>query len=209
MTAELWDTLPCGRSPERLLNLAAEHEPIPEGTHEATCPYCQTALGEFGELWHPVREWAQQPVDLPPHLLTSILRRVRRLVQSPHHIAVSTTRGATTVTSWVLGLIATGATQDTPGVANVTSTPGGPQPRSGRRRAIRYGADGVDITEVGAAAVAVTLGITGDPVPKLADLADLVRRNVITAVARDAGIETAEVDITIDDISLPPTTTEP
>ena len=203
MTPTRWNTLPCGHSPEHLLELVANGAPIHRRAHEATCPYCQAALAELGELWHPVREWATQNVELPRAFLAGIITRVRKLVQSRRHIAVTTTKGVTTVTSWVLGMIAAAATQDTPGITGISSAVTLPQTDHNRRRAVRFGADGVDITEVGAAAIAVTVGITAIPAPRLNDLADNVRRNIITAISNSTNIQVDQVDIRIHDIDLP------
>jgi uncharacterized alkaline shock family protein YloU len=203
MTSTRWNTLPCGRHPEHLLQLVADSARIHPRAHEATCPYCQAALAELGELWHPVREWATEDVELPRALLAGIITRVRKLVQSPRHVAVTTTKGVTTVTSWVLGMIAAAATQDTPGITGITGiTSAVTLPRSdhNRRRAVRYG---VDIAEVDAAAIGVTVGITAVPAPRLNDLADNVRRNIITGINNSTNIQVDHVDIRIDDIDLP------
>jgi uncharacterized alkaline shock family protein YloU len=205
MTADRWNTLPCGRDPQRLLDHAAERTSPPVGSHEATCPYCQATIGELGQLWNPVRSWAQAPTPLPPGLLPAILTRIRKLVQSPHHVAETTADGATTVTSWVLGLIAVIATQNTPGVTSITK-PSLSRPHRvtrNRRQEIRYGADGVDISEVNAAAIGVSLGITAEGGRSLSLLADTIRQNIILAIRNETAIEVSEVDVTVDDI-IPP-----
>jgi uncharacterized alkaline shock family protein YloU len=200
MTTIMWDTLPCGTDPETLLAYAADRTAPPPGSHHATCPYCQAAISEFIQLWGPVRQWATSNIALPDRFVATIIHRVRRLVQSPRHAADITARGTTTVTSWVLGLIASDATHTTPGVTQTTTTPTGGD-RSG---AVRYGADDVDIDEIGALDIAVTLSLTAQPVPNLIDLADTVRHNIITAISRQTHIHTAQVDITIDDLASQP-----
>ncbi len=205
MSAQRWSALPCGADPERLLGYAADRAPLAAAAHESTCPYCQAALHEFDELWQPVREWAAEDAALPRSFMATVMHRVRRLAQSPRHLTAGGTRGATTVTSWVLGLIASTATLDTRGVTAVSPTSG---PQSGlrsRRRTVRYGADGVEITEVDAEAVGVKLAITTTAVPNLAELADEVRRNVINAIEGSTRIEVADVNIVVDDVKLGPT----
>jgi uncharacterized alkaline shock family protein YloU len=126
-------------------------------------------------------------------------------VQSPHHVAETTADGATTVTSWVLGLIAVIATQNTPGVTSITK-PSLSRPHRvtrNRRQEIRYGADGVDISEVNAAAIGVSLGITAEGGRSLSLLADTIRQNIILAIRNETAIEVSEVDVTVDDI-IPP-----
>ena len=197
MTAERWHALPCGNHPEQLLVYAAERTDPPPGAHEATCPYCQAAMAELSELWRPVREWATADVHLPEHFAAIVMRRVRRLVQSPRHAAAVTAKGTTTVTSWVIAVVASAATQATPGIARIT----GAQPDPRRHRAYRSGADGIDISEIGATDIGVSLGVTAAPAPDLASVADTVRRNVIAAIADHTSIVTAEVDISVDDLA--------
>lgn len=198
MSAERWTTLPCGHDPAPLITYVADHTAPPAGSHAATCPYCQAAISELGELWEPVTAWAQRDIRLPERFLATVVARIRRVVQSPHHVASTGTKGTTTVTSWVLGLIASAAIRDTPGVTAIT----GAGTSTRRRNAIRYGADGVDIAEVGAADIAATLGITARARPDLPLLADTVRHNVIDAIANHTTIRTAEVDITIDNLDF-------
>ena len=59
-------------------------------------------------------------VSVPDRFVATVMSRVRRIAQSPRHAISPQARGATVVTSWVLGLIAATATRDTPGVAAVT-----------------------------------------------------------------------------------------
>lgn len=198
MTPPLGTTLPCGNDPSRLITYAADQTAPPTGAHEATCPYCKAAIAEFVELWLPVREWVRRDIPLPQRFVATVMARVRRLVQSPHHAASVSARGTTTVTSWVLGLIASAATTDTPGVTRITGTP----TDTHRRAAVRYGADGIDITEVDAVDIAVTLGITSEARPDLAGLADVVRHNVINAIHDHTTIQATEVDISIDDLEF-------
>lgn len=203
MTPHRWDRLPCGRRPQNLLDLAADNTPLAPHCHEATCPYCQGALQQLGDLWEPVRRWASQPAQLPRGFLSAVVARVRRLAQSPHHVAHMGPDGATTVTSWVLGLIAAHAAQSTPGVARITNTL--VPPRAGRRHQIRYGADGVDIDEDGETAVAVTLTVATTTPPDPLDtnmhsVAERIRRNVIDAIPDATSIPVTKVDITIDDV---------
>ena len=102
MTDPRWERLPCGRDKERLLEIVAESKPIEAGSHEATCPYCQAALAELNSLWAPVRQWSSRPTHVPTHLVQTVIARVRRMTQSPHHVVAATAKGVTSVTSWVI-----------------------------------------------------------------------------------------------------------
>jgi uncharacterized alkaline shock family protein YloU len=197
MTPSRWTTLPCGADPARVVTYAADRVAPPTGSHESSCPYCQAAIEEFAELWQPVNDWARREIRVPDRFLATVMSRVRRLVQSPRHVADISARGTTTVTSWVLGLIASGAARDTAGVSSITGTP---SDNRQRRAAVRYGADGVDIDEVDERDVSVALGVTVQPSPDLVAIADTVRRNVISAINDHTTIRTTEVDITIDDL---------
>ncbi len=198
--AAQWEGLPCGTDPERLVGYAADGTRPPAGSHQAGCGYCQAAMGEFAALWRPVRVWSTGEVSVPDRFVAAVMSRVRRMAQSPRHAISASARGATVVTSWVLGLIAATATRDTPGVVAVTGTPTGPH----RRAAVRYGADGVDIDEIDAAAVSVRAFISAGPVASLPDLADTVRRNVIAAIGDHTRLHVDAVDVDIDDLEVPP-----
>ncbi len=195
-----WERLPCGTDPERLVGYAADGAWPEAGSHEAGCGYCQAAMGQFADLWRPVREWSTREVSVPDRFVAAVMSRVRRMAQSPRHAISASARGATVVTSWVLGLLAAAATRDTPGVVAVTGTPTGPR----RRAAVRYGADGVDIDEIDAAAISVRTSISAGPVASLPDLADAVRRNVMAAIGDHTELDVAAVDIDIDDFEVPP-----
>jgi uncharacterized alkaline shock family protein YloU len=200
-----WQALPCGADPELLVERAAEGAEAPAGSHEAGCVYCQAALREFAELWLLVRHWSKADVTVPRRFVATVISRARRIVESPRHAVRAPGRGLTTVTSWALGLIAATATEDTPGVSAMTGRLAG----QSRRAASRCGADGVEIDEVDEGAISVALAVSAGPlssrpVVSLADLADTVRHNVITAIADHTDLTVASVDVNIDDIDVPP-----
>ena len=198
--AARWEALPCGTDPERLVRYAADGLRPPAGSHQAGCGYCQAAMGEFAELWRPVREWSTGEVSVPDRFVAAVMSRVRRIAQSPRHAISVSGRGATVVTSWVLGLITATATRDTPGVVAVT----GVATDLHGRAAVRYGADGVDMDEIDGAAISVRTSISAGPVASLPDLADTVRRNVMAAIGDHTQLRVAAVDIDLDDLDVPP-----
>lgn len=193
------ERLPCGRTRQRLLVMVADREAVPAGAHEATCPYCQATLEELELLWAPVREWRQQPVTVPQGLLQTVIARVRRMAQSPHHVVATGATGVTTVTSWVIALASSDAAQRTPGLSAVGRRGGEPE-GGGRRAVVRRGADAVEVTEVGAAAVSLSLPVTAEAVPDLARLADDVRSNVIRQLEHMVNLEVSDVDVTVEDL---------
>jgi uncharacterized alkaline shock family protein YloU len=196
-----WERLPCGRDKERLLEIVAEGRPIAAGSHEATCPYCQAALAELNSLWTPVREWSSRPTPVPTHLIRTVIARVRRMTQSPHHVVATTAKGLTSVTSWVIAQYGAEAATRVTGVASV----GPPQRRGGSRRhsiVLRQGADAVEVTEVGAEAVSLALSLTVRPVTDVLSLAESVRSEVIHELRRQTDLEVSEVDISVDGIEF-------
>ena len=201
MTDLQWERLPCGRDKERLLEIVADGRPVAAGSHEATCPYCQTALAELHSLWTPVREWSSRPTNVPPHLVRTVIARVRRMTQSPHHVVAATAKGVTSVTSWVIAQFGAEAAGRVRGVASV-----GPRhPRGASRRhssVLRQGADAIGVTEVGAEAVSLAFSLTVRPVTDVLSLAESVRSEVINELRRQADLEVSEVDIAVDDVDF-------
>ncbi len=215
MTGGLWEELPCGADPELLVESAAEGVEAPAGSHEAACAYCQAALREFAQLWLPVRQWSERKVTVPGRFVETVMSRARRIVQSPRHAVSASGRGVTMVTSWALALMAATATEDTPGVTAITAR----SPGLSRRAVVRCGADGVDIGAAEGGSISVAVAVTAGPVTagpvtagpgnpwpgtSLANLADTVRQNVIAAIADHTQLGVAAVDVSIDDLDLPP-----
>jgi uncharacterized alkaline shock family protein YloU len=196
MTDLRWDRLPCGRDKERLLQIVADRRPVAEGSHEATCPYCRAALAELSSLWTSVREWSSRPTPTPAHLVRTVIARVRRMTQSPHHVVAASARGVTSVTSWVIAQFGAEAALRVPGIASI----GPSHPRSeGDRHSglVRQGADGVEVTEVGAEAVSLQFSLTVRPVTDILSLAESVRSEVITELRAQADLEVSEVDLVV------------
>lgn len=201
MTDPRWERLPCGRDKERLLQIVADERSVGARSHEATCPYCQAALAELTALWSPVRDWSSRPTQVPTHLVRTVIARVRRMTQSPHHVVAATAKGVTSVTSWVIAQFGAEAAGRVDGVVSV----GPNQPRSERRRrsiVLRGGADAVEVTEVGAEAVSLEFSLNVRPVTNVLSLADSVRSEVIHELRRHADLEVSEVDITVEGIDI-------
>lgn len=201
MTDARWDRLPCGRDKDHLLQVVADGIPLSPGSHEATCSYCQAALSELSTIWAPVGEWGKRAVPVPTDLVRTVIARVRRMTQSPHHVVESAAKGVTSVTSWVIALLSSEAARRVPGVAGL----GGKTGRtagSDHVREVRHGADDVAVTEVGAAAVSVEFAIKARPEGNFLQLADHVREEVIGELRRSASMEVSEIDLTIEEVIL-------
>jgi uncharacterized alkaline shock family protein YloU len=201
VTEQRWDHLPCGRDKGRLLSIVADNGNVAARSHEATCPFCQAALEELALLWSPVRQWATRPTPPPAHLLRTIVARVKRITQSPHHVVASTAKGVTSVTTWVIGILASEAATAVPGVLSV-GTSDDRDVAAGHAAVVRRGADEIEVTEVGASAVSLGMSIQVEPIENLMDLAHAVRHGVIDEIRRSADLEVTEVDISVTDINL-------
>jgi uncharacterized alkaline shock family protein YloU len=199
MTDPRWERLPCGRNKEHLLEIVADDRAVTADSHEATCPYCQTALAELGSLWDPFRQWTGRSVQVPPRLVRTVIARVRRMTQSPHHVVAATARGVTSVTSWVIAQLGAEATLRVPGVASLGQTTAWDRWAS-HTGVVRQGADAIAVTEVGAEAVSLRFSLSVRPVTDVLTLADTVRSEVIDELRRQAAVEVAEVDILIEAI---------
>lgn len=111
-----------------------------------------TALTQLSSLWAPVGQWSAKSTKVPTHLVRTVIARVRRMIQSPHHVVAATARGVTSVTSWVIAQFGVEAALRVPGVASVSLGDG--RHAGGRHSGVvRQGADGAEVKEVGAEAV--------------------------------------------------------
>jgi uncharacterized alkaline shock family protein YloU len=198
MSEQGWERLPCGHDKTRLLALVADRAAIPAESHEAGCPYCQAALAELTLLWTPVAEWSRRPVSLPTGLLHTVIIRVRRIAQSPHHVVATASKGATTLTSWVVALLSAEAIRQVPGVASVGQAQ--VEPRSSASAMVRRGADAIEVSEVGSAAVSLEFSISTYAGNDLVDVADAVRQRVINELAQSASLHVEDVDVVVGDV---------
>ncbi|WP_432941556.1 Asp23/Gls24 family envelope stress response protein [Kribbella sp. CA-253562] len=117
--------------------------------------------------------------------------------------ALSSEHGTTTIAETVVSKIAGIATREVDGVHNLG---GGTARAVGMLRERIPGsrtnmAQGVGV-EVGETQAAIDLAIVADYGVSIADLAQGIRRNVISAVERMTGLEVTEVNIAVHDIHL-------
>ena len=117
--------------------------------------------------------------------------------------ALVTKQGKTTIADTVVAKIAGIATRE---VSGVHALGGGTARAVGALRERIPGgrtnhAQGVAV-EVGERQAAVDIELTAEYGVAIADLANSVRRNVITAIERMTGLQVAEVNVTVQDVYL-------
>ena len=123
---------------------------------------------------------------------------------SEHVSALASEHGTTTIADQVVAKIAGIATRNVQGVYAVG---GGAARAFGALREYIPGS-GSDTTsgvhvEVGERQAAVDLDLVADYGVSIADLAQAVRRSVITSIERMTGLEVTEVNIDVNDVHLP------
>lgn len=123
--------------------------------------------------------------------------------QSNSSSALTTEQGRTTIADTVVSKIAGIATREINGVHDLG---GGAARTVGSIRERIPGAStslsqGVSV-EVGEHQAAVDLDITAEYGVAISDLADAIRRNVISSVQRMTGLEVTEVNITVHDVHV-------
>jgi uncharacterized alkaline shock family protein YloU len=121
-----------------------------------------------------------------------------------------TPEGSTTIADTVVSKIAGIAAHE---VSGVHSLGGGTARAIGNLRERIPGArtnhsQGVSV-EVGETEAAVDLDLVAEYGVSIADLADGIRRNVISAVERMTGLHVVEVNVTVNDVHLPQDDAQP
>lgn len=124
--------------------------------------------------------------------------------------ALVTPEGSTTIADTVVSKIAGIAASE---VSGVHALGGGAARAMGNLRERIPGArtnhsQGVSV-EVGETEAAVDLDLVAEYGVSIADLADGIRRNVISAVERMTGLHVVEVNVTVNDVHLPQDDTQP
>jgi uncharacterized alkaline shock family protein YloU len=181
------EELPCGAEVAALVEQVGDGRAAERSAHQASCPYCQTALDELGRLWAPVDRLARVPVRVPAWLALAVLGRVRERVGGGGRVLLGGGRGVTRVSVWALGRMAALAAARVPGVRAVVGrvvTARG-EPRSGRPP------------------VAVRLEVVTDYGDSAVEVGEAVRRRVRAELAALAGVDAETVDVTIEDVAGP------
>jgi uncharacterized alkaline shock family protein YloU len=130
---------------------------------------------------------------------------VARSSSSTSSTELVTAQGKTSIADGVVRKIAGIAAREVSGVHNLGT--GGTRAFGALRERIP-GSGGPNISqgvsvEVGERQAAIDLDIVVEYGVAIVDLAQAIRRNVITAVERMTGLEVAEVNISVDDIFIP------
>src|SRR3954468_12195021 len=130
---------------------------------------------------------------------------VARSSSSNSSTELVTAQGKTSIADGVVRKIAGIATREVNGVHNLGT--GGTRAFGALRERIP-GSGGPNVSqgvavEVGERQAAIDLDIVVEYGVAIADLAQAIRRNVITAVERMTGLEVAEVNVSVDDIYIP------
>lgn len=196
--------LPCGADPAVLVELVAEGTPVPEGSHQASCPVCQAAFVEFERAWAPVLRWATEPARGPSWLPGAVMTRVRSMSTSSVPVQ-RTPRGATAVTEWVLALVVAMAVRTTPGLAAAgdrAHRDGRGVLRAGGSESVEATAGGVEIAWDGVG-VRVSLPVTIELGHAVDKVAEVLRQRVTADLRHLVGIEASAVDVEVLDVTVP------
>ncbi len=117
---------------------------------------------------------------------------------------LKTEKGSTTVADGVVQKVAAMAAREVDGVARFGSSTS--RALGALRERVPGGGSSVTagvVVEVGETQAAVDLNLVVHYGVAIPDLAQAVRRNVITTVERMTGLEVTEVNIAVDDVELP------
>jgi len=179
------DGLPCGVELDALVLQVADDVAPADPTHQAGCPFCQTALAALGRSWEDLQALAREPVPVPPGLTTRIMVRVRALAaRMATNFVVAGLHGQTRISHTVLGQVTRRAALAVPGVLFASAHP----------------APGVP-TDPGRLTVAVRLVIAFGP--RADALASAVRASIRRRVPRLTGAEVSRIDIVVEDVAEP------
>lgn len=207
--------LECGASTAQLLGQAAENGPRPQGSHQLGCTLCQAALAELASAWGPVRQWATASVRAPVGLVGAVMAQVRRLAFTARHDIAVGPRGHTTVSIWVLEMVAGTAALEVPGVLALgTSARRVPRPAPGPSSSARRPASpawppgAIEVTlREGAARVRLDIVVAPD-VADINALAEQVRGRARHHLQVMAGLDVDAVDVQVADVGEPGATAD-
>lgn len=195
--------LPCGAEVAELVEQVAAGRGDQRSEHQVTCPHCSALLPELDRLWAPIGEFTREQVAPPPGLVTAVMRQVRRLVAAAWLGLRTSSRGTTRVARWVVARIAGLAARQVPGVHQVlahvadidTASQRAPAGRNRRHR---------DVADVGAGRTAIHLDLVTQYGESIPAIAQAVRHTVAKRIQDLTGLEVAEVNITVGDITPEP-----
>jgi uncharacterized alkaline shock family protein YloU len=174
--------LPCGTLLDDLIAQITEGTPPSDRVHQATCRYCQAALAAIRDAWDEFQAMARSVIAIPEGVVDRVMQRIRPLMWvGGDGVALISERGATRIAGRALARLSGASARSVADVAVAT--------------VLRAEAD-----PERAGAVAVELRLVVAFGPPVAEVADRVRERVVADLRSEAGVETARVDISIDDV---------
>ena len=179
------ERLPCGVALETLLIQIADHSPVGDPAHQASCPYCQAALRRLRQGWEDLQAVARQPVAIPDGLTAKIMAQVRALAgYVADSVLLGRRRGETRVSHAVIAALVQRLALRVPGVVFASARLRSPEPTQPRR-----------VTLV--LKVVVAFG------PAIERIVDSLRETLRRRIPALTGAELERIDITISDIAQP------
>ena len=174
--------LPCGTLLDDLIAQITEGTPPLDRVHQATCRYCQAALAAIRDAWDEFQAMARSVIAIPEGLADRIMQRIRPLMWiGGDGVALVSERGATRIADRALARLARASALSVAGVAVATVLGAKADPDQ-------------------AGGVAIELRLVVALGPPVTTVADRVRERVGADLRAEAGVETARVDISIDDV---------
>ncbi|MDQ6669986.1 MAG: Asp23/Gls24 family envelope stress response protein [Chloroflexota bacterium] len=174
--------LACGSQPADLLEQLAAGGAEVRTPHQATCPFCQSALAELERWWETVRVLRSEKVSPSPGLVARVMQRVRADLQ-PWRVELLQERGVTAIPNHVLAAIAYEAARAVTGVVEV---------RLARPRRLSTPVTGQVDVEV---QLTIAFGFSASAIGAA------VREAVMRRVQDQTGLTLAAVEIVVADVS--------
>ncbi len=193
-------TLPCGTDVDLLLEQVADGRGTDRDIHQQQCVHCQAALSELTVLWAPVAELAAAPVPAPPGLTAAVMSRIRSLVHDIWYTLELTESGTIRIAARIVAALARDCARMIPGVRVVLGRSSQGEIAALAEKATlghRHPHAAVGVlgrTAVVDLAVAVTYN---DPAR---EVARDIQRQVITTLRDQVGLQSVQVNVTVDDI---------
>lgn len=171
------ERLPCGTLVAELIAQVAEGAEPRDRAHQLVCPHCRASLERIREVWRQVRGLASERVVVPVDLAGQVMDRVRAQVGSV--VLTEEARGQTRVGNKVIASLAREASRSVSQVSFASAF-------------VEGGSEGEPVT--------VRMRLVVAYGPALMPVAQAVRERVARALRRVAGVEAAEIAVSIDDL---------
>lgn len=171
------ECLPCGARLAELIEQVTEGLEPRDPAHQSICPYCRAALERVREAWRQVRGLADEPVLVPSGLARRVIARIRTQLGSV--TLPEEERGRTRVGNRVIARLACEAARSVGEVSFASAV-------------AEDGSEGEPVT--------VRMRLVVAYGPTLAPVIKAVRTRVTEALMRVAGVETARVLVSVEDL---------